>query len=132
VDPDLDAAIAAINDPERLRGAQDLVTRAAPGLQRVLNEALVEGGWFDSAHNAAVREAISHEDPQMRLRAVRTLFAEETQLSMLVGVAVGVELARELGLQSSPGPSDPDHTWTEPEPEPEPGPGPGPGPEHED
>jgi len=61
-DPQLEAAIAAINDPERLKQAQDLVTRAAPGLQQVLNAALSEGGWFDTAHNAAVGEAISHED----------------------------------------------------------------------
>lgn len=99
-DPQLEAAIAAINDPARLRAAQDLVARAAPGLQQVLGEALTEGGWFDTAHNAAVREALSHDDPDLRLRAVRTLFAEETRLSMLVGVAVGVELARELGLQT--------------------------------
>ena len=100
-DPQLEAAIAAINDPERLKQAQDLVTRAAPGLQQVLNAALSEGGWFDTAHNAAVREAISHEDAELRLRAVRTLFAEETRLGMLVGVAVGVELARELGLHTT-------------------------------
>lgn len=100
-DPQLEAAIAAINDPERLKQAQDLVTRAAPGLQQVLNAALSEGGWFDTAHNAAVGEAISHEDPELRLHAVRTLFAEETRLGMLVGVAVGVELARELGLHTT-------------------------------
>lgn len=97
-DPELEAAIAAISDPARLKAAQDLVARAAPSLQQVLNEALTEGGWFDTAHNAAVREALSHDDPDLRLRAVRTLFAEETRLSMLVGVAVGVELARELGM----------------------------------
>jgi hypothetical protein len=107
-DPKLEAAIAAINDPERLRSAQDLVTRVAPGLQRVLGEALLEGGWFDTAHNAAVTEALAHDDPQLRLRAIRTLFAEETRLSMLVGVAVGVELARELGLQSLPTPDQED------------------------
>lgn len=106
VDAQLEAAIAAISDPERLKQAQDLVTRAAPGLQKVLNAALSEGGWFDTAHNAAVREAISHDDPELRLRAVRTLMAEETQLSMLVGVAVGVELARELNLQSANDPQE--------------------------
>ncbi len=110
-DPQLEAAIAAIADPERLKQAQDLVTRAAPALQQVLGAALSEGGWFDTAHNAAVREAISHEDPEVRLRAVRTLCAEETRLGMLVGVAVGVELARELDLDtpgdSSPTPSEP-------------------------
>lgn len=97
-DAQLEAAIAAISDPARLREAQNLVARAAPGLQRVLNSALTDGGWFDSAHNAAVREAIAHEDAQMRMQAVRILCAEETRLGMLVGVAVGVELARELGL----------------------------------
>jgi hypothetical protein len=30
------------------------------------------------------------------MRAVRTLVAEETRIGMLVGVAVGFELAREL------------------------------------
>ena len=94
---DLDAAIAAINDPARLRQAQDMVARAAPALQRVLASAIAEGGWFDTAHGAAVREAVGAEDPQERLAAVNTLIAEETRLGMLVGVAVGFELARELG-----------------------------------
>jgi hypothetical protein len=95
-DADLDAAIAAISEPGRLRAAQDLVTHAAPSLQRVLNTALAEGGWFDSAHQQAVREATAGEDPVARMQAVQTLIAEETRLGMLVGVAVGFELAREL------------------------------------
>jgi hypothetical protein len=99
LDSQLDAAITAISDPARLRRAQELVARAAPALQRVLGAAISEGGWFDSAHNAAVREAIAIEDEQVRLKAVRTLFAEETRLSMLVGVAVGFELSRELGYE---------------------------------
>ena len=49
-DEQLDAAVSAINDPERLRDAQDLVARAAPALQRVLATAIAEGGWFDLAH----------------------------------------------------------------------------------
>jgi hypothetical protein len=96
-DADLEAAIAAITDPQRLQEAQDLVLRAAPSLQRVLGTAMNEGGWFDLAHDQAVREATGGEDPQERVRAVRTLLAEETRLGMLVGVAVGFELARELG-----------------------------------
>ncbi len=95
-DADLDAAIAAITDPQRLREAQDLVMRAAPALQRMLAAAIAEGGWFDLAHDQAVREATGGEDAQERMRAVRTLLAEETRLGMLVGVAVGFELAREL------------------------------------
>lgn len=96
IDPELEAAIAAIGDPARLQAAQELVTRAAPSLQRVLARALADGGWFDTAHEAAVQEAIGADDPAQRLRAVKTLCAEETRLSMLVGVAVGFELAREL------------------------------------
>lgn len=95
-DADLDAAIAAITDPERLREAQDLVMRTAPELQRVLAVALEEGGWFGSGHEQAVREATGGHDPLERVRAVRTLLAEETRLGMLVGVAIGFELAREL------------------------------------
>ena len=96
-DADLDAAIAALSDPGRLREAQDLVARSAPSLQRLLATALEEGDWFDSAHDQAVREAAGGADAQERERAVRTLLAEETRLGMLVGVAVGFELARELG-----------------------------------
>jgi hypothetical protein len=95
---DIDAAVAAINDPARLNAALDLVARAAPGLQMVLASALAEGGWFDAAHDAAVTDALAITDLSERLRAVKTLFAEETRLSMMVGVAVGLELARELGV----------------------------------
>ncbi len=95
-DAELDTAIAKLTDPDRLREAQDLVTRAAPSLQRVLGAALAEGGWFDLGHDQAVREAAGGEDAQARITAVRTLLAEEARLGMLVGVAVGFELAREL------------------------------------
>lgn len=100
-DAELHAAVQAINEPERLREAQDVVARVAPGLQRVLAAALQEGGWFDLGHEQAVREAVGGEDPAERVRAVRTLLAEETRLGMLVGVAVGFELARELGHASA-------------------------------
>lgn len=94
---ELDAALAALSEPGRLREAQDLVARAAPALHRVLDEAIGEGGWFDSAHEQAVREAAAEDDPGLRARAVHTLIAEETRLGMFVGVTVGFELARELG-----------------------------------
>jgi hypothetical protein len=95
-DEDLDAAIGELSDPERLREAQDVVARVAPSLQKVLDQALAEGGWFDAAHDQAVGEAIGSEDPDERLRAVRTLLAEETRLGMFVGVAVGFELSKAL------------------------------------
>lgn len=93
----VDAAVAALGaDPERLGHAQQVVTHAAPGLQRILNEALDAGGWFGSAHDDQVARAAGESDDEARLRAVRTLVAEETRVGMLVGVAVGFELAREL------------------------------------
>ena len=95
-DAELDAAIAELTDPTRLRDAQDVVMRAAPSLQRVLAAAIAEGGWFDAAHEQAVREAAGEGDAETRLRAVKTLLAEETRLGMLVGVAVGFELSRAL------------------------------------
>jgi PAS domain-containing protein len=95
-DAELDAAIDAINDPIRLREAQNVVARTAPALQRLLGVALEEGGWFDLGHDQAVREATSSPDPGDRVREVRTLLAEETRLGMLVGVAIGFELANEL------------------------------------
>ena len=103
-DAEIEAAIAAIAEPGRLDEAQDVVARAAPSLQRVLNAALDAGGWFDAAHQQAVREAAGEEDPSARSRAVETLIAEETRLGMFVGVAVGFELSRELGRAEPEGP----------------------------
>jgi len=95
-DAEIDAAVAAISTPERLAGAQDGVARIAPQLQRILAEALHEGGWFAAAHEDQTARAAAEPDATERLRAVRTLVAEEARLGMLVGVAVGIELAREL------------------------------------
>jgi hypothetical protein len=95
---EIDAAIGEISDPQRMREAQDLVARSAPALQRVLDAAIADGGWFDTAHEQAVREATGDPDPAERVRAVRTLLAEETRLGMFVGVAVGFELARTLNV----------------------------------
>jgi hypothetical protein len=96
---EVDAAVAALSDPDRLKHAQDVLTHAAPGLQRVLNQALHEGGWFAGAHEAQVAGAAGEADPDQRLLAIRTLVAEETRLGMLVGAAVGFELAHELMRQ---------------------------------
>ena len=107
-DEELDAALAALSDADGLREAQVIIMRSAPQLQRVLNAALTEGGWFDSAHEGAVAEAVAEPDPEARLRAIRTLLAEEVRLGMLVGVAVGFELSRALPELS------PEHTARRP------------------
>jgi hypothetical protein len=95
-DADVEAAIEAISDPARLEEAQRLVGANAPGIQRILNEALAAADWFGSAHQAAVLDAAGKPDIDERLTAVRTLLGEETGVSMLIGVAVGYELAHEL------------------------------------
>jgi hypothetical protein len=95
-DAEVDAALEALTDPERFRAAETRVARMAPQLQRILGEALTAGGWFGEAHEGEVLKAATAPDPDDRIRAVRTLLAEETRIGMLVGVAVGWELAREL------------------------------------
>jgi hypothetical protein len=92
----VDRAVEALGDPDRFAHAQEIVTHAAPGLQRVLNEALDAGGWFGEAHESQITKAALADDAGERMSAVRTLVAEETRLGMLVGVAVGLELAHEL------------------------------------
>ena len=101
-DAEVEAAIEALSQPERLEEAQRLVGSNAPGLQRILNEALDAADWFGSAHQAAVLEATGKPAIDDRLIAVRTLIAEETNLSMLIGVAVGYELAHELMQREEP------------------------------
>jgi hypothetical protein len=94
---EVDAALAALVEPGRLTHAQDVVVHAAPALQRILAEALAEGGWFGEAHDAEINRVAGVEE-QERAVAVSTLVAEQTRLGMFVGVAVGFELAQELAL----------------------------------
>lgn len=93
---ELDAAIAALERPEALREAETLVASAAPKLQRILAQALESGGWFAESHETQLRRVLEIADPGERETALRTLLAEETRLAMMVGVAVGWALAREL------------------------------------
>ena len=95
-DAEVDAAVQALTDPERLVKAQRVVEANAPALQRILNSALSEENWFDTAHQQQVLEAAGTAEIDERLNAVRRLLAEETRVAMLIGVAVGFELAHEL------------------------------------
>jgi len=101
-DADIDAAIEALSDPARLEAAQRLVAAKAPQLQRILDQALHAADWFGSAHQTEVLKAAGRPDPDDRVTAVRTLIAEETRMSMLVGVAVGYELAQMLRQTAKP------------------------------
>ena len=72
---EVEAAIQALSDPERLDDAQRMVGANAPGIQRILNEALHAADWFGSAHQAAVLEAAGKPAVDDRVVAVRTLIA---------------------------------------------------------
>jgi len=95
-DEQVDAAVDSLTDPERFRQAEMRVTRIAPQLQRILAQALDQGGWFGEAHEGEVRKAASADGDDERAAKIKTLLAEETRMGMLVGVAIGWELAREL------------------------------------
>ena len=95
-DEQVDAAVRALSDPERFKGAERRLAEVAPQLQRILAEALHEGGWFGEAHESQVNAAAQAAEPSERSERIRTLLAEERRMGMLVGVAVGFELAREL------------------------------------
>ena len=95
-DAEIEGAVQALSDPARIEDAQRFVAQHAPQLQRILNQALEDADWFGSAHQAEVLRAAGTADPDDRISAVRTLIAEETRVSMLIGVAVGLELGRTL------------------------------------
>ena len=82
-----------LSEPGRLDAAQRTVGMQAPALQRILNQALEDADYFGSTHADEIRKATIAEDPET---AVRTLIAEETRVAMLIGVAVGLELANLL------------------------------------
>ena len=95
-DEQIEAAVQALNEPGRLDEAQQLVASQAPQLQRILNEAISEANWFGSAHDEQVLRAAGVADPDERVAAVRVLMMEEARIAMLNGVAVGIQLEREL------------------------------------
>ena len=95
-DAEVEAALGALTDRDRFRAAESRVARFAPHLQRILAGALQEGGWFDQAHEQQVGHIAREPDEASRVAGMRALLAEETRMGMLVGVAVGWELCREL------------------------------------
>jgi hypothetical protein len=99
-DDQLAAAVEALADAGRFREAEDLVARTAPGLQRVLAEALAAGGWFEDGHREQIARVADNPDPEQRRQALQVLIAEETRIAMLIGVAVGWTLSGELGASS--------------------------------
>lgn len=107
---ELEAAVDRLTDPERFREAEAAVAAAAPRLQHVLAQALGEGGWFAESHEEEVRKAVAPDDPAERLRAARTILAEEARVGMLVGVAVGWALKDELERPREPASEHPNQS----------------------
>jgi hypothetical protein len=98
----LEAAIERLAEAERFAEAEAIVARAAPQLQRVLNAALAEGGWFGESHESESLKAATVPDPEQRIAAVRALLAEEARMGMMVGVAVGWALKEEMSEGEAP------------------------------
>lgn len=95
---ELEAALEALQEPGRFDDAERLVSLAAPGLHRILLEALASGGWGAEDDARALDAALASDDAAAVRDRLGSLLAEQTRVAMLVGVAVGVELARELDL----------------------------------
>ena len=94
---ELERVVDRLADGSRLRAAEARVAAVAPALQRVLAEALAAGGWFGDSHRAEIARIATIEDAGERAAALDMLLAEETRISMMVGVAVGWVVADELG-----------------------------------
>ncbi len=99
---ELHAAVEALTDAERFHEAERIVGSAAPGLQKVLAEALAAGGWFEDSHQRAIDDAAGRADESERIALIRTLIAEESRIAMMIGVAVGWTLADELSDPGKP------------------------------
>ncbi len=97
---ELEAALEALREPGRFDAAERLVAQAAPGLQRILLEALASGGWGQDDDAREIDKALASSDPSAARTALAALLNEQTRVAMLVGVAIGIELSAELGLHA--------------------------------
>jgi hypothetical protein len=98
---DLDAVLQELSEPSGFDGIEDRMAAVAPQLQSLLDGALSAGGWFDDAHESMVLKAATQPDADQRIAEVRNFVLEQTRLGMLVGVAVGWELAERLEARRS-------------------------------
>ena len=93
---ELEEAVSRLTDGTRLRAAEARVAAAAPALQRVLAGGPRRRRLVRRIAPGGARAGRRY-DPDERATAVDVLLAEETRISMMVGVAVGWALADELG-----------------------------------
>lgn len=98
---ELEAVISELGDGAGLDAIETRLAAVAPQLEAILDDALRAGGWFDEAHESLVQKTATQPDPAERIEALRNFVLEQTRLGMLVGVAVGWEIAERLAGRRS-------------------------------
>ena len=93
---ELRAAVERLAAGDGLAEAEQMVSTALPELRVLLAEALGTGGWFGEPHQSETLRVATIPDPDERLEALRNLLEEETNIGMMVGVAVGWALRAEI------------------------------------
>jgi hypothetical protein len=88
-------------EPQGFDAIEDRLESIAPQLQQLLDGALSAGGWFDDAHESVVLKTATNPDQEARIAELRNFVLEQTRLGMLVGVAVGWEIAERLEARRS-------------------------------
>lgn len=101
---DLDQVLLELGEPQGFDAIEERLEAIAPQLQKLLDGALSAGGWFDDAHESMVLKTATQPDADQRIAELRNFVLEQTRLGMLVGVAVGWELAERLEAKRSPSP----------------------------
>jgi len=95
-------AVERLSEGDGLEQAERVVATVLPELRVLLAEALGSGGWFGQPHQSETLRVATIPDPDERLEALRNLLEEETNIGMLVGVAVGWALRTEIGDPGDP------------------------------
>lgn len=98
---ELEAVLEQLAEPHGFDGVEDRMAEIAPQLQKLLDGALSAGGWFDDAHESIVLRTATLPDADQRIAELRNFVLEQTRLGMMVGVAVGWELAERLEARRS-------------------------------
>lgn len=97
----IESVIAEMSEESGFDAVEDRLAEIAPQLTALLDDALRAGGWFDDAHESIVLKTATNPDADARIAELRNFVLEQTRLGMLVGVAVGWELAERLESRRS-------------------------------
>lgn len=98
---DIEAVIEQLGAGDGFDAVEQRMAEVAPQLTGLLDDALRAGGWFDDGHESQVLRTATMPDADARIAELRNFVIEQTRLGMLVGVAVGWELAERLEARRS-------------------------------